>query len=84
MLTARPAAAAALLLLALAPGAHAASSEWHHVEGGSIRIVTSGAPDAQGILRGALEIRLKPGWKTYWLDPGSSGVPPTLDVTIGD
>lgn len=84
MLIARPSAAAALLLFALAPGAHAASSDWHHVQGGSIRIVTSGVPDAEGTLRGALEIRLKPGWKTYWLDPGSSGVPPTLDVSIGD
>ena len=72
------------LALALAGGAQAASSGWHHVEGGSIRIVTSGAPDAAGNLRGALEIRLKPGWKTYWLDPGASGVPPTLTAAAGD
>ncbi len=26
-----------------------------------------------------VEIRLDPGWKTYWRDPGDSGVPPTLD-----
>ena len=58
----------------------AASSDWHQVEGGAIRVVTSGAPDADGVLRGALEIRLEPGWKTYWRDPGSSGVPPSLDV----
>lgn len=75
----------ALLLAALAAGgAHAASSDWHHVEGGSIRIVTSGPPDEDGLLYGALEIRLKPGWKTYWLDPGDAGVPPTLDVVGGD
>ena len=61
----------------------AASSDWHHVEGGSIRVVTSGRPDATGHLRGALEIRLKPGWKTYWLDPGASGVPPTLAAAVG-
>lgn len=65
-------------------GAQAASSGWHHVEGGAIRIVTSGEPDAGGHLRGALEIRLKPGWKTYWLDPGASGVPPTLTASAGD
>ena len=82
MLTSRLALAATLLL---APTASlAASSDWHHVEGGSIRIVTSGQPDSEGVLRGALEIRLKPGWKTYWRDPGSSGVPPSLDVTVGD
>jgi len=71
------------LVLASASSAGAASSGWHHVEGGSIRIVTSGAPDADGLMRGALEIRLKPGWKTYWLDPGSAGVPPTLTALAG-
>lgn len=73
------------LCLAVLPvfGAQAASSGWHHVEGGSIRVVTSGRPDAAGHLRGALEIRLKPGWKTYWLDPGASGVPPTFAAAVG-
>lgn len=71
-------------LVMAASAAHAASSDWFHVEGGSIRVVTSGAPDSEGVLRGALEIMLKPGWKTYWRDPGSSGVPPTLEVTVGD
>lgn len=71
------------LVLASAGAAGAASSGWHHVEGGSIRIVTSGAPDAGGLMRGALEIRLKPGWKTYWLDPGAAGVPPTLTALAG-
>lgn len=70
-----------LTVLPLQPlAAAAASSAWHEAEGGAIRIVTSGTPDADGRLRGALEIRLQPGWKTYWLDPGSSGVPPVLDV----
>lgn len=50
------------------------------MEGGSIRLVTSDSADAEGVLRGALEIRLAPGWKTYWRDPGDSGVPPTVDV----
>jgi DsbC/DsbD-like thiol-disulfide interchange protein len=30
-------------------------------------------------LRAAVEIRLDPGWKTYWRQPGDSGVPPTFD-----
>ena len=33
------------------------------------------------ILRAGVEIRLDPGWKTYWRDPGDSGVPPTLDFS---
>lgn len=74
------------LCLAVMPAtgaAEAGSSGWYHVEGGSIRVVTSGRPDATGHLRGALEIKLKPGWKTYWLDPGASGVPPTFDAAVG-
>ncbi len=30
-------------------------------------------------VRAGVEIKLDPGWKTYWRDPGDSGVPPTLD-----
>ncbi len=31
--------------------------------------------------RAGIEIRLDPGWKTYWRYPGDSGVPPTLDFS---
>jgi DsbC/DsbD-like thiol-disulfide interchange protein len=71
------------LLSCAAPGvALASSSQWSEVQGGAVRLVTTGAPDAgDGILRGALQIDLKPGWKTYWLDPGDTGVPPKISVT---
>lgn len=75
-----PAALAASLC---APSAFAASSDWHHAEGASLRMVVSDLPDADGRLRGALEIRLKPGWKTYWADPGDAGVPPSLELAEG-
>jgi DsbC/DsbD-like thiol-disulfide interchange protein len=70
------------LLSCAAPGvALASSSRWVGVEGGAVRLVTAGAPNASdGILRGALQIDLKPGWKTYWLDPGDTGVPPRISV----
>src|SRR5579863_1491597 len=32
-------------------------------------------------LRAGIEIRLDPGWKTYWREPGDSGVPPTFDFS---
>jgi DsbC/DsbD-like thiol-disulfide interchange protein len=67
--------------LATTLSAPAASSAWHDSEGGRIRLVTSGEPDQAGRLEGVLEIALKPGWKTYWRDPGDSGVPPQLDVS---
>lgn len=61
----------------------AASSDWHHVEGGAIRLVESAAPAEDGSRRAALEIKLNPGWKTYWQDPGSSGVPPIVSTMQG-
>jgi DsbC/DsbD-like thiol-disulfide interchange protein len=61
--------------------ASASSSNWADSEGGRVRLVTSGKPDAEGRLQGMLDIALKPGWKTYWRDPGDSGVPPQLDVS---
>lgn len=71
--------AAVAFLLPSLPAA-ASSSAWVDAEGGQVRLVTTGAPDKAGHLQGALEIVLKPGWKTYWRDPGDSGVPPQLDV----
>ncbi len=34
---------------------------------------------AARLQRVGIEIRLDPGWKTYWRYPGDSGVPPSLD-----
>ena len=74
-------ALAATLLLAASSPAFASSSDWLESEGGRVRIVTTGTPDASGKLAGALVIDLKPGWKTYWRDPGEAGVPPSVDVS---
>ena len=32
-------------------------------------------------LRAGIEIRLDPGWKTYWRYPGDTGIPPTFDFS---
>ncbi|MGI6851435.1 protein-disulfide reductase DsbD domain-containing protein [Mesorhizobium sp. 1B3] len=72
---------AAFIAIASPASSLAASSAWLETDGGRVRLVTSGVPDGQGALSGALEIDLKQGWKTYWRDPGGSGVPPSLDVS---
>lgn len=36
---------------------------------------------ASGKVSGAIEIRLKPDWTTYWRYPGSSGIPPVFDFS---
>jgi DsbC/DsbD-like thiol-disulfide interchange protein len=61
--------------------AAASSSDWHTSQGGKVRLVTTGNADAAGHIKGALEISLDPGWKTYWRDPGDSGVPPQMDIS---
>lgn len=80
----KPAAAAlALTLAALSPLAAAAgSSAWEQAQGGAVRAVVASEPQPDGSMRAALEIDLKPGWKTYWIDPGSSGVPPTVELAV--
>jgi thiol:disulfide interchange protein len=32
-------------------------------------------------LRLGLYLKLKPGWHTYWKNPGDAGAPPTIDIT---
>lgn len=72
-------AAAATALWSHAAGA--SSSRWETAEGGRVRLVSSGLPDETGRLRAILEIDLKPGWKTYWREPGAAGVPPSIDAS---
>jgi DsbC/DsbD-like thiol-disulfide interchange protein len=38
------------------------------------------APDAEGRVRGALQIEPAPGWITYWREPGEGGIPPQLTL----
>ncbi len=73
-------AALGIAILATGP-ALASSSAWYETDGGRFRLVTIGKPDASGKLQGVLDIELKRGWKTYWRDPGSSGVPPQIDIS---
>ena len=61
--------------------AHATdASAWDGDARSAVRLIagdTRSAPDAP--LRAGMEIRLAPGWKTYWRYPGDSGVPPRFD-----
>lgn len=76
--------ASLLLAFFLPAGAQAASSEWVTSTGGMIRIVAA-SPKQDGTIPATLEVKLNPGWKTYWREPGASGIPPqiTLDPAEG-
>jgi DsbC/DsbD-like thiol-disulfide interchange protein len=75
---------AAAICLAGIPAARAQdASDWDaqtHTAARLIAGATVKTADAS-FLRAGVEIKLDPGWKTYWRDPGDSGVPPTLDFS---
>ena len=71
---------AVLASLFLPPAAAAATSAWVETPGGDVRLVTLPAA-ADGSSRAMLEIRLHEGWKTYWRDPGGSGIPPSIALS---
>jgi DsbC/DsbD-like thiol-disulfide interchange protein len=57
------------------------ASPWDSESHSAARLI-AGAADKSGsaeVPRAGIEIRLDPGWKTYWRYPGDSGVPPTFD-----
>ena len=58
----------------------AAVSGWTKAQGAQIRLLVDPAGAPSGAVWGAIQIALAPGWKTYWENPGDSGVPPKLDL----
>ena len=70
---------AVIALLFVNSAATAATSPWVETPGGDVRLVALPAA-ADGSMRAMLDIRLHDGWKTYWRDPGGSGIPPTIAI----
>ena len=69
-------------IAALSPAStFAASSDWIDVGGGRARLVVSEPVPGAALTDAVLEVDLKPGWKTYWRDPGDAGVPLQFDLT---
>ena len=69
------------------PGVSAAwaqdASGWDTQPHTASRLI-AGATSKNGaatFLHAGIEIKLEPGWKTYWRDPGDSGAPPTFDFS---
>jgi DsbC/DsbD-like thiol-disulfide interchange protein len=71
----------ALVTSALPTGARAAdASPWFADARSGVRLIAGGMTRAVfAPLRAGVEIKLAPGWKTYWRYPGDSGVPPRFD-----
>jgi DsbC/DsbD-like thiol-disulfide interchange protein len=78
--------AAALCVVATTRGSTQDASDWDTQPHTATRLIAGAAvknADPE-FLRAGVEIKLDPGWKTYWRDPGDSGVPPTLDFSGSD
>jgi DsbC/DsbD-like thiol-disulfide interchange protein len=69
---------AGICLSVISP-ARAEMSAWADNEGGRMRLVAL-PPDADGKIRAGLQIEPKPGWITYWREPGNNGIPPQVTI----
>ena len=47
----------------------------------AVRLVAGDSKNGDAQLRAGIEIKMQPGWKTYWRYPGDSGVPPQFDFS---
>ena len=82
--TIRPILVPAIVLAAAIFPVSAANSDtsaWDGDARAGVRVVAGGTKfeDGRTVLRAGVEVRLAPGWKTYWRYPGDSGVPPHFD-----
>lgn len=59
-------------------------SAWSQDTRAAIRLVAGANTSADAPLRAGIEIRMQPGWHTYWRYPGDSGVPPRFDFSGSD
>jgi DsbC/DsbD-like thiol-disulfide interchange protein len=81
-----PAHAAAILAVNLVvtvavsrPALAGDASAWDGDQRAAVRLI-AGAQRGT-VRRAGIEIRLAPGWKTYWRYPGDSGIPPRFDFS---
>ena len=70
----------AILLFASTSTAEPIASPWQGSDDAAVRLIAGdGGVDDRGSIWLGLQVRLAPGWKTYWRNPGESGAPPLFD-----
>jgi len=57
------------------------ASPWSQDLRSAARLIAGSTPNTAAILRAGIEIKMQPGWKTYWRYPGDAGVPPRFDFS---
>jgi DsbC/DsbD-like thiol-disulfide interchange protein len=57
------------------------ASAWSEDTRSSMRLIAGSNAKDMPRLRAGIEIKLQPGWHTYWRYPGDAGVPPRFDFS---
>ncbi|MEJ2378019.1 MAG: protein-disulfide reductase DsbD family protein [Pseudolabrys sp.] len=73
--------AAALAMTFTAPARAADVSAWAQDSYSAFRLIAGSNKAGATPLRAGIEIKMGPGWHTYWRYPGDSGVPPRFDFS---
>lgn len=70
----------------LASASDAPSTPWVKAHNSQVRLKSDGLAglDKDATFLAGLEIRMQPGWKTYWRMPGENGVPPHFDFSASE
>ncbi len=74
-------AACGIVTVSGAPVRAGDASPWSEDVKSAIRLVAGSNKANDTRLRAGIEIKMQPGWKTYWRYPGDSGVPPHVDFS---
>jgi DsbC/DsbD-like thiol-disulfide interchange protein len=59
------------------------ASDWDAQAHSAARLIAGAKSKSRDatFLRAGIELKLAPGWRTYWRDPGDSGAPPIIDFS---
>jgi len=75
------AAACGIVVLLATPARTADDSPWREDSHSAFRLIAGANKEDAPTVRAGIEIKLAPGWKTYWRYPGDSGMPPRFDFS---
>jgi DsbC/DsbD-like thiol-disulfide interchange protein len=70
-----------LVTILAGPARAADASPWTEDIHSAFRLIAGANTQDAATLRAGIEIRMQPGWHTYWRYPGDSGVPPRFDFS---
>ena len=73
-----------LLTAQIAPAIAADESAWSQDLKSAVRLIAGANKAGDAVLRAGVEVKMQPGWHTYWRYPGDAGVPPRFDFSGSD